>query len=595
MTTLLAAQAVSKAHGNQTLFDGISFSVFQGDRIGIIGPNGAGKSTLLRCLCGLDVPDEGTITKKQNLVIGYASQFPEFPEASIEEVLLEGSQDVERRTRARILLSKAEFVDRSCSASSLSGGWKKRLDILRALMCEPDLLLLDEPTNHLDIEGIEWLEKLLVKEKTSYMVVSHDRTFLQQVCTSIIELNPCYPDGICMSACRLEEFYAEKEKFLQGQIQQEASLRSTVKEELEWLKKSPKARTTKSRSRVQQAHELHEELIRLSQRNKKTVAAIEFSASERETQKLIACKNICKTVGGKELFHGIDLILSPGTRLGIVGKNGTGKTTLLKIIAGKIAQDMGTIKYADQLRIVYFDQHREHIQPDISLKEALSPHSEYVHFRGQMIHVHGWAKKFLFSSERLQLPVRCLSGGERARILIAKLMLEPADILLLDEPTNDLDIDTLEIIEENLCAFPGSVVLISHDRSLMEHVCNQILALGDHTEQRFFQDFRQWEQAKREQPKRSQESKSVEEKAEVLNQEKKLSYKEQKELAGMEASIERIEQKMEEIGRELELYGANQQKSIELYQMLAAKQKEHEALFERWQYLLNLQDVPSNP
>lgn len=585
MATLLQLHSLSQSHGNDFLFEDISFSIHQGDRIGIIGPNGAGKSTLLKVLMGLQTQDAGNITKKQNLRIGYASQSPEFPDLTLEEILLDGKTDEERKTRARILLSKAKFSDPACKAKGLSGGWKKRLDIVRALMDEPDLLLLDEPTNHLDIEGIQWLEKLLTREKVSFVVVSHDRDFLENVCTSTLELNRCYPEGIFMSDCKLSEFFELKVAFIEGQIQMEHSLRSTVKEEVAWLRKSPKARTTKSRSRMQKAYELQSELANLSHRNKKVVIDVNFSASERETKKLIACKNLCKSIDGRQLFKGIDILLSPKSRLGIVGKNGTGKTTLLKMIAGKIPQDMGTIKYADDLKIVYFDQHRDEIPPNISLKEALSPNSEFVNYRGNEIHVHGWAKKFLFPEERLQLPVRLLSGGEKARIFIAKLMLEPADILLLDEPTNDLDIDTLEIIEESLREFTGSVVLISHDRSLMANVCNQILALGlGDGDAKFFTDFRQYEKLSSElQPK-----KEVVSKVEKPVQEKKLSYKEQRELSQMEESILKVETEIGSLQQELNLYGANPTKSVEIYTSLAIKQKQHEELFQRWQHLLNL-------
>ncbi|MDB6080805.1 MAG: tylosin resistance protein, partial [Chlamydiia bacterium] len=470
--TLLGIQSLSKAHGTQELFEDISFTIAEGDRIGLLGPNGAGKSTLLKILMGLEKADYGSISRRQGLRVGYASQSPEFSSKTLEKVLtdqdlLHGDEN-ERLTRARILLGKAQFTDFTQDASTLSGGWKKRLDIVRALMQEPDLLLLDEPTNHLDLEGIVWLEKLLMREKAGYVVVSHDRYFLENVANKIIELNKCYPQGLFISSGNMSSYRQHKEEFLLGQAEQERSLASVVRDEIEWLRKSPKARTTKSRSRIEKAHNLIEELSEVSKRNKISTVDLDFTASDRETRKLLSAKNLAKSLSDKELFKGIDLLLSPGSRLGIVGKNGTGKTTLLKILAGKITQDAGTIKYADNLKLVYFDQHREHIPPQATLKEALSPNGEMVNYRGQSIHVNGWARKFLFAPDRLTLPVSYLSGGERARILIARLMLEPADILFLDEPTNDLDIATLEVIEESLKEFPGAVVLISHDRCLMD-------------------------------------------------------------------------------------------------------------------------------
>ena len=385
----------------------------------------------------------------------------------------------------------------------------------------------------------------------------------------------------------MSAFAVHKEAFLQAQVQQEQSLASTVRDEIAWLKKSPKARTTKSQARVQRAEQLIEELAELRKRNQKKRVELDFSASERETRKLIVAKNLSKSLGGKLLFKGIDIQLSPGTRLGIVGKNGTGKTTLLKILAGQIPQDMGTIKYADALHLVYFDQHREQLSPHISLREALASSNDFVNYRGQSIHVNGWAKKFLFPSDRLDIPVGCLSGGEKARILIAKLMLEPADVLFLDEPTNDLDIPTLEIMEESLKEFPGAVVLISHDRCLMDQVCTQILGLGE-GEQRLFADYNQWEKSCAETAvKKEPTAKPVA--APTVMRTKKLSYKEQKELDEMEQKILATETEIERVTQQLEdpLVQSDAQKSLELYNLLAEAQQTLEALFERWQHLLD--------
>lgn len=590
MTSLLGAHSLSKSFGTQTLFKQISFTISQGDRIGLIGPNGSGKSTLLKILMDLEPPDEGNVSKRQGLRLGYASQVPEFPSVSIEEVLMQvaahGNED-DRFTRARILLGKAQFTDFSQNAALLSGGWKKRLDIARALMSEPDLLFLDEPTNHLDLEGILWLEKFLNREKFSYVVISHDRYFLENVTNKVIELNRCYPQGLFSSDGNMSAFMDHKEAFLTAQAQQERGLRSIVNGEIDWLRRSPKARTTKSRSRIQRAYELIEDLAELKERNKTHQINLEFSASERETRRLMVAKNLTKTIGSKTLFKGFDLVLSPGSRVGIVGKNGTGKTTLLKMLAGQISADMGTIKYADDLKLVYFDQHREHIPGHLTLKEALSPVGEMVNYRGQHIHVHGWAKKFLFAKERLTLPVHCLSGGERARILIARLMLEPADVLFLDEPTNDLDITTLEVIEESLKDFAGAVVLISHDRCLMDRLCTEIVVLGDGERPQFFADYSQWEQTVSQKAVDIKKEVVLKPSVEAVKASKKLSYKEQKELDGMEASIATVEAEMGALQQQLHdpQVGADSKKSLEVYRLLGECQSKLDALFTRWQFL----------
>lgn len=592
MTALLNAHLLSKSFGSKLLFDGISLNFSQGDRIGLLGPNGSGKSTLLKILMGFEHPDEGTVSKKQGIRIGYASQSPDFADLPLEQILVDSTpgDPSDLLTRARILLSKAQFTDFEVSAASLSGGWKKRLDIVRAFMQDPDLLFLDEPTNHLDIEGILWLEKFLAKERAAYVVVSHDRYFLEKIANKIIELNRCYPQGLLIAEGSLTDFMDHKEEFLKAQSMQQRSLAGQVRTELEWLRKSPKARTTKSEARIQRAHQLMDDLSEIKQRNKVTKVSIEFSDSERSTKKLLAGKNLAINLGGKPLFKGLDVVLSPGQRLGIVGKNGTGKTTLLKILAGSITPDVGTIKYAQDLKLVYFDQHREQLPPHISIKEALAPNSNMVNYRGQEIHVNGWAKKFLFSTDRLNLPVSCISGGERARLLIAKLMLQPADILFLDEPTNDLDIQTLEVIEESLQEFSGAVVLISHDRCLMDRLCTQILGIGEGMAPHYYADYSQWEATLTEMPKKEPVKAAATPTPSVKPQSKKMSYNEKREWEGMEAAIMATENKISELHLQLESkeVKSDPKKSLELYNALSDAEKALEHQFERWQYLQDL-------
>jgi ATP-binding cassette subfamily F protein uup len=591
MTTLVGIHSLSKSYGSQVLFEELSFALNEGEKVGLLGPNGAGKSTLLKILTGQEVPDSGRLTFRGGARLGYAAQDPEFASLSLEETLLQGVKGDDQltlHTRAQILLSKAGFSDFTQDASLLSGGWKKRLDIVRALMHEPHLLLMDEPTNHLDLEGILWLEKFLLREPAAYLVVSHDRYFLENVCTKIIELNKCYPEGVFISDGSLSCYLERKEAFLAGQLKQERSLASSARDEVEWLKRSPKARTTKSVSRIQRAYELLDDLSNVQKRNKTTKVSIDFSSSERETQKLLVAKNLCKSYDDKPLFKGVDIVLSPGTRLGIMGKNGTGKSTLLKMLAGLIAPDMGTRKVAQDLQLVYFDQHRERLPANLTLKEALCPAGEMVNVRGQMIHVNGWAKRFLFSPERLSLPIKCLSGGERARILIAKLMLEPADILFLDEPTNDLDIPTLEVLEESLKEFPGALVLISHDRCLVDRLCTQILGLGTNNETAFFADYAQWEKASLE-PAAEIKKEITPKPMPVKPVSKKLTYHEQKELERMEASIEKAELDVAHLEKQVHdpTIQSDAKKTLEHYQQLGTAQGTLERLYARWQELLD--------
>jgi ATP-binding cassette subfamily F protein uup len=582
MTSLLGIHSLSKAFGTQELFSDLSFTISDGERIGLIGPNGSGKTTLLRIMAKLESPDDGHLTQKQGLRVAYACQEPHFPSKPIEELVMEACPEKEiheRKTQARIWLGKAEFADFTQDASTLSGGWKKRLDIVRAVISNPDLLLLDEPTNHLDLEGILWLENFLKRSTIPYVLVSHDRTFLEQTTNKIIEINRCYPAGLFSSDGSFSKFLDHKEAFLEAQLKNEDSLASQVREETEWLRRSPKARTTKSSARVQKAHQMMEELALLKRRNTFKKAAITFNASERETRKLITAKNLSIDFGRSPLFQGVDVSLTPGDCLGIVGKNGTGKTTLLKMLAGEIKPSMGTIKYAEDIRIVYFDQHREKVGGDKTLFEALGDGNDIVYYQGKPIHVNGWAQRFLFSPDRMTLPVKYLSGGERARILIAKLMLKPADVLFLDEPTNDLDIETLEVMEQSLKEFPGAVVLISHDRTLMDHVCTGIIALGD-SQGRHFASYRQWDQTQN--SKKDDKSRPSEVKKDKPV--RKLSYNEKKELDSMEAKIMAAEVKIDEIQARIDKDSSN----AKIFDEMTKAHQELEMLYERWQTLTEI-------
>ncbi|MBI3236383.1 MAG: ABC-F family ATP-binding cassette domain-containing protein, partial [Chlamydiales bacterium] len=355
---------LTKSFGSRSLFQNLSFSIFSKDRVGLIGPNGSGKTTLLKILAKEELPNTGEISIKRGLKIGYVPQVCTFGDQTLFEALLEGfaeddlRADYEKEQIIRYWLSKMGFKEFQGRASALSGGWRKRLSIAKELLKEPDLLLLDEPTNHLDLEGILWLEEFFRKESISFVLVSHDRYFLQNMVNRIIEINPVYPQGLFETSGSYAEFLERKEQFLQGQLRQERSIATQVRKESNWLHTSPKARTCKSKSRVEDAYEILDDFSQIQMRNTEKKAKIDFLATDRETQKLLTAKNISKEIGGRPLFCHLDFILSPGKKIGLMGPNGSGKTTLLKMIAGEMAPDQGTIKRADALQIVYFDQHR---------------------------------------------------------------------------------------------------------------------------------------------------------------------------------------------------------------------------------------------
>ncbi len=538
--------SLSKAFGTKPLFKDLSLSVFVGDRIGLIGRNGCGKSTLLKIIKGLETADNGSIAPRKGLTIGYLPQTCDFPAKRPLDILVEALRssplhDYEKESLGEAWLKKLGFTGSEPTANLLSGGWKKRLMLAHEMISSPDLLLLDEPTNHLDLEGVLWLEQFLLQEAKTYVLVSHDRYFLEHATNRIVEIDQAYPKGLFALEGAYSNFLAKKEEFLEGQLEQERSLASKARRETEWLRTSPKARTTKSEARIDAAYELMDNLSAVKKRNQEKRASIDFASQERSTRQLLVAKNIRKDIGTRVLFEKLDFTLSPGTRLGLMGPNGSGKTTLLRLLAAELSPDMGTMKRADDLKVVYFDQHRTKLPDNISLRQALSPNSDYVTFRGQPVHINGWCKRFLFSPDNLDLPISTLSGGERARIAIAHLMLQPADILLLDEPTNDLDIPTLEALETNLLDFPGAIVLITHDRYMLDRVCNLFLALGEPLRSQLFAEYSQWEESVKAsslpppKPKTEKKEKAT------------LSYAEQKEYSQIEPKILKLEKELQEL------------------------------------------------
>ena len=493
---LISCQSITKTFGLVPVFKDMEFALHERDRIGIIGPNGAGKSTLLKILAGLEHADAGLVTAKRGLKTAYVAQADTFETGrSIREILTNAVGRVQHASdlgRIEALIGKAQFPDPDAQAVSLSGGWKKRLAICVEIIKEPELLLLDEPTNHLDLEGIDWLEDLLANASFAYAVISHDRYFLESSCTTIVEISRVYPGGNFIVKGGYGEYMRRKAEFLEGQASQLASMANKLRYETEWLNRGAQARSTKQQARIKSAGALKTELESTNQRSRRQAVEFEFSASHRKTRKLVEVKDLSKAFGERQLFAGLSFILGPGMRLGLLGPNGSGKSTLLKALQKIIPPDHGQIDHADQLRVVYYDQHREDLPETRSLRRALAEDSDMVKVQDRSVHVATYAKQFGFRIEQLDTPVSKLSGGERARLLIARMLQRPADVLILDEPTNDLDIDTLEVLEDSLISFPGAVILVTHDRYLMDRVSTGILGLDGFGDHGFFADYAQY-------------------------------------------------------------------------------------------------------
>ncbi|HUC53231.1 MAG TPA: ABC-F family ATP-binding cassette domain-containing protein [Candidatus Cybelea sp.] len=558
MPPIISAQGLSKRYGVAPLFQNISFTVSERDRIGVIGPNGSGKSTLLEMLVGSVKPDSGDVAIRKGKRLSYIAQISEFAAGvtirSVIESALQRSAvpEAERASRSAETLGRAGFSVLDAQAAMLSGGWRKRLAIAEALVQAPDILLLDEPTNHLDLAGIQWLESVLRNAAFACVVVSHDRYFLENVVNEMVELNRAYQDGALRVSGNYSAFLEAKEEYLHAQKKRQESLENRVHTELEWLRRGPKARATKAKARIDKAHEMMGELAEMNARSRTASAGIDFSATNRKSKQLITLDGVSFAVGSRTLFKNIQFSVTSGMRVGLVGPNGSGKTTLLRLMRGDLQPESGKIRRAEGLRMVYFDQNRQ-LDPDITLRRALAPDSDAVIYQERVIHVASWAERFLFSSENLNQRVGRLSGGERARVLIAQLMLQPADVLLLDEPTNDLDIPTLEILEESLLEYSGALVLVTHDRFMLDRVSNVVVGLDGFGAAERFADYTQWDIWQREQVAAGASKPADGNRRPIAAgngvprpaTKKKLSYTEAREFASIEDRIHEAEQTLQ--------------------------------------------------
>ena len=591
MALLESCTDLSKSFGSRTLFENISLGISEGERLGLIGRNGSGKSTLLMILAGRLDSDSGSISMRRNTRVGYVPQQIALPEGrTAAEIVAEAIRDEhldesERAARIHLTLGRAGFADGNARTETLSGGWKRRLAIAREMAADPDLLFLDEPTNHLDLEGILWLEKLVATASFASIIVSHDRYFLDNVADGMAEIDRSYPDGIFRVEGGYTRFLEKKEDFLLAQASHRESLANRVRREVEWLRRGPKARTGKSRARIQEAGRLQDELADLESRGPKGVSQIDFTATERRTKRLLTVESLAMEMGGRTLFGGLNFALGPGTRLGLLGPNGSGKTTLLRILNGEMEPSGGNVERAAELRIVYFDQAREMLDTSQTLREGLGAHGDTVVFQDRTMHVAGWAKRFLFDSGQLDRPISSLSGGEQARVLIARLMLQPADLLLLDEPTNDLDIPTLEVLEESLLDFPGALVLVTHDRYLLDRVSTAVLGLDGRGGTGIYADYWQWQQSQSDAPKAEKAEAPAPERAPApAAAKKKLSYMEAREFEQMEERILAAEGELAAARERLQAPDVvtDSQKLRETYAQMQAAEAQVDALYKRW-------------
>ena len=586
---VISLSSAQLAFGHVALLDHAEFSLETSERVGLIGRNGTGKSSLLKVISGKFKLDDGLLVMQQGIKIAYVEQEPQFdPDMSVfdavasgmgesqawlkeydaltgqfgqgnDDELMERMHDIQVKLDAAdawSLPNKVETVlDRlnltgDMAMKTLSGGMQKRVALARALVSAPDVLLLDEPTNHLDFSSILWLEGLLRDFKGSVLFITHDRSFLDNVATRIIELDRgrllSYPGNFTA-------YQVRKAEQLEIEEVENAKFDKFLAQEEVWIRKGVKARRVRDEGRVRRLEALR--LTRNARREQQGQVKLDVSAGERSGKIVADLENVSKIYGDKVIVKDFSATILRGDKVGLIGANGAGKTTLLKMILGEEQSDTGTIRLGTKLQVAYFDQMRTQLNEEANLMETIAPGSDWVEINGQRRHVMTYLNDFLFAPERARSPVKSLSGGERNRLLLARLFAKPANVLVLDEPTNDLDIDTLELLEELLEEYTGTVFLVSHDRTFLDNVVTQVIvAEGEGKWREFVGGYTDWERVRTLPIATAPASKpavKVEAAAAPAAKQKKLSYKEQRELEELPKLIAKLEDEQSVLAAEL--------------------------------------------
>lgn len=598
MSLLVSCQNLSHSFGGRTLFENISFGINENDKIGLIGPNGVGKSTLLKIILKRIKPDKGEIVHKTGISFGFLEQQPEFDESkSWLDNILQVTDDYAHAFEWIAKLSLSD-VDPERKFSEFSGGMQKRMALARELAKNPDFLFLDEPTNHLDVDSILWLEDFLTEQNLSFLMITHDRLFLERTCTQILDLDKKNPNYLLNSKTDFATHLENKIMLFEQQKSTLEKKKNTLTRETEWLRRGAQARQTKQKARILSHEVLSDEVKGL--KAKVNIKDINFDFGEQKgPKKLVEFSHVYFSYGEQKIWNDFNFLISSKSRLGIMGKNGSGKSTLLKMIMKELVPDSGKLNIAENINISYFEQSKDTIKHDISLLKNICPQGDYVHYQGEYIFAKSYLERFGFSYEQMDLVAEKLSGGEKSRLRLAQLMLTEAQLLLLDEPTNDLDLESLMALEQSLDSFPGGIVLVSHDRYFMDRVCNQILSIEDQKYE-LFSNYFQWEnwylqnkqlankeQRSLESPEKmevTENAKSSQKKAELK---KGLSYKEEIEFKKMESVIQSKEmelQKTQKLINDPETQ-ADSQKINEYYSKIGILEKEIESLYHRWSEL----------
>ena len=587
MAAILSAEHITKAYTLKKLLTDVTLYIGEHDRIGVVGINGTGKSTLLKILAGLEEPDSGTVMRKNGLRVSFLPQMPDYSveRTAVEQVLFDAPKDVGApdEYEAKTLLSQFGISDFDADVRTLSGGQKKRVALAAALIRPVDLLLMDEPTNHIDAQTIALLEEKLSKYRGALMMVTHDRYFLDRVCNRIAEIS----GGELYLHDGNFSYYLEQKAARLDMENAAARKRSSIlRRELEWIRRGAQARSTKQKARIQR----FEEMSAISGPQEEQKLAL-GSTSSRLGRRIIECENVGKSMGGKRLLRDFTYTILRDERMAVVGENGCGKTTFLRMLAGQLAPDEGTINIGETVKIGFFTQEFPKVDPHMRLIDFMRDIAEYVETPDGRFSASQMLEQFLFPSDVQYTPVERLSGGEKRRLYLASLLMASPNVLLLDEPTNDLDIATLEILEDYLATFKGAVIVVSHDRYFLDRIAQRLFAFEKdaHLVQYVcsFSDYLDAQRAQ-ESEKDEKEEKSAVMPRRTKERELRMSYKEQKDYETIDARMEQLQGELERLDGEIEKNASDFVKLTELTQKREQTQKELDEAEERWLYLTDL-------
>jgi len=621
---LIKLESACLAYGHVPLLDKVELQIDPGERVCLVGRNGAGKSTLMRVMEGVAELDDGAVWKKPDLRVGILSQeVPQLDELSVYDVVAGGLDKIGKviadyhhvlhqmetdfsdalnnklarlqdeieagdgwnlEQRITAVISKLELPE-DALMGSLSGGYKRRVMLARALVLDPELLLLDEPTNHLDVEAIQWMEEFLLGFNGAVLFITHDRTFLRHLATRIVELDR---GKITSWPGNYDTYIKTKEERAVIEEQQNALFDKKLAQEEVWIRQGIKARRTRNEGRVRDLEKLRK--ARSERLNKVGNVNLQVESGESSGKIVAVAENISKSFAGKVIVKSLTTKVMRGDRIGILGPNGVGKSTLLKMLLGELKPDTGTVELGTKLSIAYFDQQRAVLDPEKTVADNLNFGSDTITINGKSRHVMSYLQDFLFPPARVRSPVKSLSGGERNRLLLARLFIQPANLLVLDEPTNDLDVETLELLEELLCNYDGTLILVSHDRTFLDNVVTSTLAFeGDGIVNEYVGGYEDWLRQSKTRNKKSEKKTAV--KKETLKSGKKktkLSYKDQYELDTLPQKIEALESEQEKIQKQVsepDFYQQEKNAVDKVLSKLSETEKELESAYERWEEL----------